>query len=139
ELYNFFVEERKNAIAIKLEYPSQKYLIAKPRARVLYYIAGWLASRVWTHQRRHNLSPDWVRVVRHNTYQSSQEAIAHEPVLRDFVEVVDRKNDLKNGPGLLCSTMDWFELTYALEGAYFHFLKDPIYLGTYLGGLPAEI
>ncbi|CAN0440863.1 unnamed protein product, partial [Pylaiella littoralis] len=24
ELYNFFVEERKNAIAIKLEYPSQK-------------------------------------------------------------------------------------------------------------------
>ncbi|CAM9590649.1 unnamed protein product, partial [Pylaiella littoralis] len=34
ELYNFFVEERKNAIAIKLEYPSQKYLIAKPRARV---------------------------------------------------------------------------------------------------------
>lgn len=134
-----FVEEQGKANYIHLQYPSTTYQISVPRGQILYYIAGYVASRAWTHQRRHKLSPDWERVVLHNTFRSSAEAIARQPMLRDFVAVVDQKNDLRLGPGLLYPTLEWVEFMFALERGYFHFLKDPMYLGAFLGDLPAEI
>ncbi|CAN0419917.1 unnamed protein product, partial [Ectocarpus sp. 13 AM-2016] len=101
ELYKVYVKERKNSVAVELSYPSERYQISRPRGQVLYYIAGWAASKALTHQARHNLSQDWVRVVQHNTRRSSREAIFTNVMLRDFVAGVDQKNDLKNGPGLL--------------------------------------
>jgi len=139
EVYNFFVEERRRANAIKLSYPSTQYFISQPRGQVLYYICGWMASRAWTHQRRRNLSPDWCRIVEHNTDQSSEMARARNPMVGQFVEAVDRKNDLRNGPGLLYPMMQWVEFVFALETGYFHFLKDPMYLEAFLWDFPAEI
>lgn len=79
ELYNVFVEESQNVKNIKLSYPSEKmYPISKPRGQVLYYIAGYTASRALTHQRRHTLSTDWERVVFSNTYRSSKEVVRTE-------------------------------------------------------------
>ncbi|CAB1101422.1 unnamed protein product [Ectocarpus sp. CCAP 1310/34] len=83
ELYNKVnVKERKDSVAVELSYPSERYQITKSRGQVLYYIAGWAASKAWTHKRRHNLSQDWVRVVQHNTRRSSGEAICTDSMLR---------------------------------------------------------
>ncbi|CAB1106399.1 unnamed protein product [Ectocarpus sp. CCAP 1310/34] len=119
ELYQVYVKERKDSVAVELSYPSERYQITKPRG--------------------HNLSQDWVRVVQHNTRRSSGEAICTDSMLRDSVAKVDSKNDMKNGPGLLYPTMEWVEFVYAVERGIFHFLKKPIFLAACLGDLPAEI
>ncbi|CAB1107634.1 unnamed protein product [Ectocarpus sp. CCAP 1310/34] len=40
ELYEVYVKERKNSVAVELSYPSERYQISRPRGQVLYYIAG---------------------------------------------------------------------------------------------------
>ncbi|CAB1105204.1 unnamed protein product [Ectocarpus sp. CCAP 1310/34] len=139
ELYKVYVKERKDSVAVELSYPSERYQISRPRGQVLHDIAGWATSKALTHQARHNLSQDWVRVVQHNTRRSSREAMFTNVMLRDFVAGVDHKNDLKNGPGRLYPTMDWVEFVYAVERGIFHFLKKLIFLAAGLGGLPAQI
>ncbi|CAB1111669.1 unnamed protein product [Ectocarpus sp. CCAP 1310/34] len=118
ELYKVYVKKRKDSVAVELSYPSVRYQITQPRGQVLYYVAGWAASKAWTHQRSHNLS------VSSNTTLAAK---------------VDSKNDMKNGSGLLYPTVEWVEFKYAVERGIFHFLKKPIFLAACLGDLPAEI
>ncbi|CAM9461927.1 unnamed protein product [Scytosiphon promiscuus] len=125
---------------ITLAYPTKVHQISKPRGSVLYYISGYVLSKVWTHKRRRNLSnPEWDDVVTSNHSKCSAAAIERNPELVHMVGVVDQRNDPVNGAGLLYPTLEWFEFVFALENGYYHILSQPVFLGAFLGDLPTEI
>ncbi|CBJ31948.1 expressed unknown protein [Ectocarpus siliculosus] len=139
ELYGVFVRKKKEANLIKLSYPDKKTRVTKPRAKVLYYISGWLLSKVWTHVRRQKIEErEWVSFVDLNKSASAGAAVEKDKELEHLVGEVKRRHDEINGAGLLFATKVFFEFTYALEIGYFHILSKPFLLGAYLGDLPGE-
>ncbi|CAM9858149.1 unnamed protein product, partial [Pylaiella littoralis] len=135
ELYRVFVEEREKSNTVALTYPTTIHKISPARG-----VAGWLLSRVWSHSRRHNIpDQEWDFIVQHNHSPSSAGAIERDPILKDMVGEVDARNDPVNGAGLLFPTLAWYEFVFHAENGIYHFLRNPYFLGAYLGDLPAEI
>ncbi|CAB1116607.1 unnamed protein product [Ectocarpus sp. CCAP 1310/34] len=140
ELYRVFVKEREKSNTVALTYPTEIHKISTARGKVLYYIAGWLLSKAWSRKRRHNIpDQEWDFIVQHNHSPSSAGAIERDPILQDMVGEVDARNDPVNGAGLLFPTLAWYEFVFHVENGIYHFLRDPYFLGTYLGDLSAEI
>ncbi|CAN0000939.1 unnamed protein product [Pylaiella littoralis] len=128
-LNKVFVEQRKDANRTAVTYPRTVYTVCPPRGRVLYYISGWLLSKAWTHQRRHNLrQPEWLWMVRHNHSGSSAAAIRLDPVLADLVGLVEARNDTVRGTGLHFPTLAWYEFIYFVENGFYHIVQDPDFL-----------
>ncbi|CAN0013093.1 unnamed protein product [Pylaiella littoralis] len=139
-LYKVFVKQRKDADRIAVTYPRTVYKVSPPRRSVLYYISGWLLSKAWTHQRRHNLrQPEWWSMVRHNHSGSNAAAIRLDPVLADLVGLVEARNDTVRGTGLLFPTLAWYEFIFFVVNGFYHIVQDLYFLEAYLGDLPAEI
>ncbi|CAN0378845.1 unnamed protein product, partial [Pylaiella littoralis] len=91
---------------------------------VLYYVAGWLLSRVWSHSRRHNMTDqEWDFIVQHNHSPSSAGAIERDPILNAMVGEVDARNDPVDGAGLLFPTLAWYEFVFHAENGIYHFLR----------------
>ncbi|CBJ27357.1 hypothetical protein Esi_0067_0039 [Ectocarpus siliculosus] len=140
ELYGVFVRKKKEANLIKLSYPDNKTRVTKPRAKVLYYISGWLLSKDWAHVRRQKIEErEWVSFVDLNKSASEGAAVEKDKELEHLVGEVKRRNDEINGAGLLFATKAFFEFTYASEIGYFHILSKPFLLGAYLVGLPGDM
>lgn len=140
ELYRYFVLKKKEENMVSLRYPTTKTQVTQARAKVLYFIAGWLLSRVWKHIRKRRLQgTEWMDVVDSNKHADGKSAVQKELILRELVGEVERRNDAVNGAGLLFVTVDFFEFVYSLEVGYFHILSRPQHLGAYLGDLPGEM
>lgn len=140
ELYKIFVQAHKDANTVALEYPDKEVELAPTKRRVLYFISGWILSRILTRVKRHSfMSAKWLDVVNTNVFHSSERAVEFEPELSDLVGEVDSRNDTVNGRGLLYPRMRFFDFVLTLESGYFHILKSPAALGAYLGDLPNEI
>ncbi|CAM9819520.1 unnamed protein product, partial [Pylaiella littoralis] len=61
ELYRLFVQEKRKANSVTLEYPKQQIAMSPARMRILYFIAGWLLSRIWKHVRRNKVGEvEWM-------------------------------------------------------------------------------
>ncbi|CAM9437215.1 unnamed protein product, partial [Hapterophycus canaliculatus] len=140
ELYRLFVQRMKEVNMVSLRYPEMMTKMTRPRAKVLYFVAGWLLSKVWKHVRRRNIKEkEWMDIVDHKKHPNGQTAVETEGVLEGLVEEVQRRNDEVNGAGLLFVKAVFFELVYCLEVGYFHVLSQPRFLGAYLGDLPGEL
>ncbi|CAN0332563.1 unnamed protein product, partial [Ectocarpus sp. 4 AP-2014] len=74
--------KKKEANTIKLSYPDTKTRVTKPRAKVLYYISGWLLSKVWTHVRRRKIKErEWMSFVDLNKSDSARAAVEKDEEL----------------------------------------------------------
>jgi len=140
EVYNQFVEETKKANSVPLAYPKSRiHLISRERSGVLYYVGGWILSRMWAIFRRRGLPSCWMQVVDKNHSKSKEAAVEKVRRVEPMTWLVCQRNDAKHGAGLLFPTLEWFEFLFAVENGYFHFLSQPMLLGSFVGDLPAEI
>lgn len=111
------------------------------RARVLYYIGGWLfSSGVTRTTRQPPLRALIGRFVSAHVYSSASKFRRDAPEsLRGVEEEMQRRNDVDSRSGLLFPSTAWFEFAKSVETGYRNAFTQPYLLSTFCGNLPDEI
>lgn len=121
---------------IHLTYPSKEATLSPVRSRVLYYIGGWLMSKVWQYQFRNGIPQgEWMWFVMRNHSKSAAAAVELDPALKGMTDLVEARNDPVNGAGLLFVSLRFYDFLLTVESAYAHVFEHPVFLAAHLGNL----